>query len=169
MKEIKLFGISANRLLFYFISCAFIGWCIETLYMFYMRGRFVSVGLLHFPFNPIYGFGGLLLIIALRPLRHNFILFFLGAVLVTSLLEYVTGVGIKFFLNKMIWNYSGEFLCISGFVCLKSSLAWGMISVIFLYFIKPFLQCLYIFMPQKLRMCFIVSFFAFFTLKITGW
>ena len=165
MNHIKIFGFRVNNLMFYFLSCSFIGWCIEAGYLYFTRGRFVFTGLLHCPFSPIYGFGGLLLILLLKPIKHNVILFYLGAVLLTSILEYVTGFLIKLTLNKMLWDYSHEFLSINGYICLKSSLVWGLLSINFIYLLKPVLRCLIYHIPRYLRIVLAYSVFVFFLLK----
>lgn len=169
MNFLKVLGFKVNHLFFYFITSSFIGWCIETSYMFFTRGRFSNSGLLNGPFCPIYGFGGLLLIIFLKPIKHNIFLFFLGAVIVTTLLEYLTGFLIKITLNRMIWDYSGEFLSINGLICLKSSLAWGIISVIFMYLIKPILSYTFVHVPKNLRTILACSIAVFFAVKTGNW
>jgi uncharacterized membrane protein len=151
MNNIRILGFKVNNLFFYFVSCSFIGWCIETSYMFVTRGKFVNSGLLNSPLCPIYGFGGLLIIIVLSPIKHNMILFFFGAVIITTLLEYITGYLIKIILNRMVWDYSKEFLSINGFICLKSSLIWGFLSLNFMYLIKPFMRYAINCIPKNLR------------------
>jgi uncharacterized membrane protein len=169
MNYIKILGIKVNYLFFYFVSCSFIGWCIETSYMFFTRGRFVSSGLINSPFCPIYGFGGLMLIIMLRPVKHNVILFFIGAVIVTTLLEYITGYSIKLILNRRVWDYSGEFLNVNGLVCLKTSLVWGLLSLNFMYFIKPLIRCAVFHLPKNMKSIIAYSVFLFFIVKAGNW
>jgi uncharacterized membrane protein len=165
MNHLKIFGFKVNNLIFYFISCSFIGWCIETSYMYFIRGRFVFSGLLHCPFSPIYGFAGILMIIALTPIKHNALLFFFGAVIITTLLEYFTGYLIKMTLHRMLWNYKNEFLNINGFICLKSSIIWGLLSVTFIYLLKPLIRSLIYHVPKNLRTVIVYSVFIFFIFK----
>lgn len=51
-----------NRILNYillFMTCAFLGWIWEVMLHLIQHGQFVNRGVLHGPWLPIYGFGGL--------------------------------------------------------------------------------------------------------------
>jgi len=128
-------------LFLYFLVYSFIGWGIETIYVSLHTGRLVSRGFLYGPFCPIYGFGALLVINLLKPLKRNCLAIFIWAAVITTMLEYATGVLFKVLFNKRLWNYNKEFLNISGFVCLKNSLIWGAASCILVYIIHPKINC----------------------------
>lgn len=77
--------------LWLFLIYAFLGWCTEVAFAAVTRGKFVNRGMANGPICPIYGFGVLAVLFCLQPFRGNFFLLFLGSVVVTSLLELVTG------------------------------------------------------------------------------
>ena len=78
-------------LLWFFFIYAFLGWCTEVCFVALKTGTFVNRGFLNGPVCPIYGFGALVVLTALEPLRDHLLLLFLGSMALTSLLEYLTG------------------------------------------------------------------------------
>jgi uncharacterized membrane protein len=129
-----------DRLIVYFLIYSFIGWCIEVTYYFCVKGYYVSRGFLVGPFCCIYGCGGLLIVLFLKRFKHNPVILFVSAAAVTSALEYITGYLLEKFFNNKWWDYSEQPLNLSGYICIKNSLYWGIAAVILLYFIHPFIR-----------------------------
>lgn len=140
MKHIRLVDLKINSLLFYFTVYSFIGWFLETVYNSVKLGRFAHRGFLFGPFCPIYGFGAIILIIFLKPVKDNLLLFLAGSILLTSLLEYVASFALEAVFNRVWWDYSSEPFNIHGRVSLKFSLYWGIAAYIFLKFVHPYIQ-----------------------------
>jgi len=132
-----LFGFHTYDLLYYFFIYAFMGWCIETVYASWKDAHFVNRGFLNGPFCPIYGFGALILIIVLRPVMDNIILLFIGAVILTSILEYITGFVLEKVFGHKWWDYSNRPFNIQGRICLRFSIYWGIVSVLILKILHP--------------------------------
>ena len=92
-----------------------------------------------------YGLGVVGIILFVWPFmkRHKFNIFvvFLLSVLVTTIIEYLCAVVIVSFVGSNdFWNYNDQFMNLNGFVCLESSILFGINSVIFLYLIYPFCE-----------------------------
>lgn len=125
------------HVMFYFLVYSFIGWLWETVYCSLREKKFVYRGFLSGPYCPIYGFGALILLGLLLPLKSNLAILFLASTLTMSALEY----GVSFALEKIFhqrwWDYSNEKFNINGRVALKPSLFWGIVSVIAVYFVHP--------------------------------
>ena len=62
-----------------FIIYAFFGWCTEVSYAALDLGKFVNRGFLNGPYCPIYGFGVLIVIGVLTPLKENILILFAGS------------------------------------------------------------------------------------------
>ena len=77
--------------LWYFFLYAFFGWCCEVCFAAAKDGVFVNRGFLNGPVCPIYGVGVTLVVLCLTPVRDNVLYLFIGSVLLTSALEWVTG------------------------------------------------------------------------------
>lgn len=137
MVNFTLFNFQILDLFYYFLIYAFMGWCIETIYATLRKGKFVNRGFLNGPFCPIYGFGALILIVALNSVLNNILLLFVGAIVLTSVLEYITGFVLEKVFKGKWWDYSSESFNINGRVCLKFSVYWGVISVFMLRLLQP--------------------------------
>lgn len=123
-----------------FILYSFLGWIMEVIYCSIIEHRLVNRGFLHGPFCPVYGFGGLLVVFLLKPFENNIFMLFLVAVLVTSVLEYVTSwILEKLFATKW-WDYSTMRFNIHGRVCLLNSVMFGALGVIAVRFVHPFIM-----------------------------
>ena len=120
-----------------FFIYAFIGWCIEVIFHAVSEGRFLNRGFLNGPVCPIYGFGVLIVALCLSPVKNNFLLLFLGSVVLCSVLEFITGFVLERFFNDKWWDYSKEPLNICGYVCIRFSLAWGLACVLVVNVIYP--------------------------------
>lgn len=113
------------QFLFMFFIYAFLGWCTEVCYAALEHGKFINRGFLNGPVCPIYGFGAVLVLLALEPLRGSWPLLFLGSVFVTSLLELVTGFVLEKIFRRHWWDYSDEPFNLGGYICLRFSIMWG--------------------------------------------
>lgn len=119
--------------LFYsFITYAFLGWVLEVLYHLYKQKRFVNRGFLNGPLCPIYGVTSVLLILFLTPVSENILYVFVGGAIIASLLELITGYLLEVFFNTKWWDYSDEKLNFKGYICVRFTIIWGFISIIFL-------------------------------------
>lgn len=146
---------------FYFFIYSLIGWFIETIYIFINQGRFVVRGIGALPACPVYGFGALIVILFLYPLKDHILLLFLSSTFFTTGLEYITGFILINFFNKKLWNYGNEFLNVNGIICLKISLCWGVMSVLLLYVLHPFIQQVVACIPaaHKIKLAYFMVFF----------
>ena len=117
------------RFLWIFFIYAFLGWCTEVSYAALVSGRFVNRGFLNGPVCPIYGLGVVLVMACLEPFRDNLLLLFVCSVLLTSLLEWITGFVLEKLFHQRWWDYSNEPFNLGGYVCLRFSIAWGLACV----------------------------------------
>lgn len=78
------------NLLFYFMIYSFAGWCGEVIFATVRHGKFVNRGMLHGAYCPIYGFGLIIVIVCLTPIKDSWLLLFVGSAVLTTVLEFVT-------------------------------------------------------------------------------
>ncbi|NCE63160.1 hypothetical protein D1159_00845 [Pseudoflavonifractor sp. 524-17] len=128
--------------LWYFFLYAFLGWCSEVCYAALKTGDFVNRGFLNGPLCPIYGFGAVTVIFLLTPLRDNLPLLFLGSVLLTSALEWLTGFVLEKLFHQKWWDYSDMPFQLNGYICLMFSILWGFACLIVVDMIHPAMQAL---------------------------
>lgn len=128
---------SFSEYLWFFIIYTFLGWCVEVVYHVVKSGQFVNRGFLNGAVCPIYGFGMVILLYLLTPLKYNFILLFLGSFLLTSILEYITGFILEKIFHDKWWDYSDMPFNIRGYICLAFSIIWGISGVFIIDIIHP--------------------------------
>ncbi len=108
-----------------FLLYGFLGWCTEVVFAAVNEGKFVNRGFLNGPICPIYGFGMVIVVAVLGPVANQPVLLYIGSVLLTSALEFITGFLLEKLFHEKWWDYSEEPFHIQGYVCLKFSLLWG--------------------------------------------
>lgn len=115
----------------------FLGWCGEVAFAAARHGKFVNRGFLNGPICPIYGFGVLIVSAVLSPIADNWFLLFVGAVVLTTLLEYLTGLVLEQIFHRKWWDYSAVRFNLGGYVCLRFSLLWGVAASVVVKFVYP--------------------------------
>lgn len=120
-----------------FVIYSFFGCVLEDAYNFALTGRYMSKRmLLTLPVCPVYGLAGIMLA-ALNRSSDPAVLFANGFLTVGALelAYYLTSVklyGVKW------WDYSEHKFNIMGGVCLKYSVLWGLINIVFALWVHPF-------------------------------
>ena len=147
-------------LLWTFFVYAFLGWCTEVSYAALVSGRFVNRGFLNGPVCPIYGVGVVIVLFFLDPLRGNTFFLFVGSVLLTSLLEWLTGFVLEKIFHQRWWDYSNEPFNIGGYICLRFSIAWGLACLFVVEIIHPSILWLIHLIPHTLGLILLGLFAA---------
>lgn len=125
------------RIVLLFFVYGFLGWCLEVAFAACKSGKFVNRGFLNGPICPIYGLGVISVVVLLRPVNDTLVLLYLGAVLLTSILEFATGWLLERIFHAKWWDYSKMPLNIGGYVCLLFSAIWGLACVGIVRFVHP--------------------------------
>ena len=138
------------RLLWIFFIYAFLGWCTEVSYAALVTGTFVNRGFLNGPVCPIYGFGVVIVLTCLTPLAGSLPLLFLGSVVLTSALEWLTGFALEKLFHQRWWDYSDEPFNLSGYICLRFAIAWGFACMFVVKLLHPTVLLFIRIVPQVL-------------------
>jgi len=93
-------NLTIYNYIWFFAIYAFIGWCAEVIYVVVTTGKFSNRGFLNGPVCPIYGFGVIMVVLSLSPIKEHLFVLFAGSVLLTSFLEWITG----FMLERVFHN-----------------------------------------------------------------
>ncbi len=129
---------SLYEYLWFFVIYAIGGWCLEVSYHVVTKGHFINRGFLNGPVCPIYGFGMIIVIICLLPLKDNKVIMFFGSIVLATLLELVTGFLLEKLFHERWWDYSKEPFNFHGYICLKFSIEWGIACLIVVDVIHAF-------------------------------
>ena len=124
----------------YFFIYSFLGWIIETIYAFIIHGTFVKRGFLFGPICPIYGFGAVILLLVTKKMYGKPFQKFLIATVLFTVFEYLVSLIFEEIFGLRWWDYSNDFLNIQGRVSLLYSIFWGIIGVILLEKLHPYIQ-----------------------------
>ncbi|MNO16668.1 hypothetical protein D3C76_63540 [compost metagenome] len=138
--------MSLEEAFYYFLVYALLGWLLENVYSYFTRGVFWKEGFLLGPFKPMYGFAPLLLIMLIdveeriwSQTAARWIAVIVLCVIVPTIVEYVSGYLLKACFGRQWWDYSGHVGQLNGHVCFKFSAYWGVLSLLCLYGIHPWL------------------------------
>lgn len=132
--------INFRYLLLYFFIYAFIGWLLETFYAMSTLGHFVKRGFLYGPLCPIYGWGAIILISVLKKYKSNSLKLFFCSAIVFSVFEYVVGFALDALFAAKWWDYTNDFMNLNGRISIFYSFIWGIIALIFINNIHPFVE-----------------------------
>ena len=131
---------SIFELCLYFVIYSFLGWCLETVYRSFCEKKIINTGFLYGPFCPIYGTGAIIMLLGLKQFQGKYILIFFIAFFVLSIWEYFVGWIIEKIFKTKYWDYTDHKFNIKGRVCLTNSFFWGILGVVFINFIHPFIE-----------------------------
>lgn len=137
MMEILVYGFMI------FFICSFLGYFLEVFWVFLGTKKWVNRGFLCGPIIPIYGIGAVLILFCLFRYYDDPVVVFVFGMIITSALEYF----ISFLLEKLFhnkwWDYSNTRYNLNGRICLRNSVAFGVLSLVIIYFVTPLLGILF--------------------------
>lgn len=90
------------------------------------------------------------MIIFLMRYKDNPIILFLASFVILSIWEYIVGLYLEQTFNTTYWDYSEKRFNIQGRVCLQNSIYWGILGVLFVYYIHPFVLSKIKLIPYRL-------------------
>ena len=133
--------LSTYKLIWIFLIGCFLGYIIETIYCYPKIGYQSRQAVLYGPFVPVYGFGGVLLTLALYKLQNInvFFLFIISAILGAAF-EYLYSFLQELMLGIVSWDYSDAPFNIQGRTSLLYGIYWGVLGILWIKLIYPFLS-----------------------------
>ena len=126
-----------TTLILMFFLFAFLGWCWEVMLYLVTSATFVNRGVMHGPWLPIYGTGGVLVLMVLYKLRDKPWLEFAATVVICGIVEYFTAYYLETVYNRRWWDYAGYFLNLHGRICAEGLLVFGLGGMAVVYFVAP--------------------------------
>ena len=137
---------------FLFFFGAIIGWVLELFFRRFISPNnpdrlWLNPGFLTGPYLPLYGFG-VVVLYALSYLEkilvrfdhggavHYLILFVIMSAAMT-LVEYIAGIIFVKGMHIKLWDYSNEKGNIQGVICPKFTIIWGVLSLLYYFFLYP--------------------------------
>lgn len=134
----RRYSITNLILLFFIIS--FIGWIWEVTLHLITLGTFINRGTLHGPWLPIYGFGGIIILLVLYKFRSKTINHLVLSALLCGLLEYFSSLVLELTYGQKWWDYSGYFINLNGRICAEGLLIFALGGMLIVYILAPYLD-----------------------------
>ncbi len=133
--EINLFNLAT-----YFILYSFLGWIMESIFRSICEKRLINTGFLRGPFCPIYGIGSIIMFVFLQNIANYPVLLFFISMIILTAWEYIVGILLEKLFDTKYWDYSDHKFNFQGRICLTNSIYWGILGVLFIKYIHPFVQ-----------------------------
>lgn len=127
-------------LLLLIVCSGIFGFIYEMLFYRIDLGYFVKRGTTYGPWIPIYGFGGLFIVLIAYRFRKKPLLVFLLSFLISGILEFSTGYLLFHISNLRLWDYNTEIWNwgnIGGYVCFRSVMFFGLSGLLLIYVFIP--------------------------------
>ena len=141
MKEFLVYGFLI------FIFGSFIGYIIEIVWLRFRIKKFVNRGFFCGPILPIYGLGLLLLIECLYRYHEFPLVVLIFGMIITSSLEYFLSFLMEKLFHNRWWDYSYLKYNLNGRICLRNTILFGILSLVSVYLIVPFLDSAFKLLP----------------------
>ena len=132
-----------------FFIYGFAGWIWESCYVSLKKRKWINRGFLKGPLLPIYGSGAIVVLVSTIMVQNNTFLIFIIGMIAATVLEYITGELMESIFHVRYWDYSNKPFNINGHICLLSSLAWGIFSVLLVKIANPKIANLVVMIPNQ--------------------
>lgn len=130
------YSIATYFLLFMIFACS--GWIMEVTLGLIQKHKFTNRGFLIGPYCPIYGCGGILITLCLTQFKEHPVVLFTMALVICGLLEYITSYVMEKVFHARWWDYSNSKFNINGRICLETIIPFGILGLIIIYIVNPF-------------------------------
>ncbi len=122
-----------------FLVASVVGLIIEIIFRAITAGVYEDrAGLLWGPFSPIYGFGAVLMTVALnRFWDKSKVVIFVVSGAIGAAFEFATSYFMEKSFGIVAWDYSGTFLNIDGRTNFAFFCAWGMLGLVWIKLLLP--------------------------------
>lgn len=156
--------------MFYYFNCffvySFLGFILENI-VYLLSGYSGNSGIFYGPWTPVYGIGAIVIILISKwifeKLKINrFLKVLITFILVTillSIIEFLGGILIEWIFHIVFWDYSNHKYHLGQYIALDMSLIWGVLSIFFLYCVKPWMDKVIKIIPYFLT-CTLITLFV---------
>ena len=138
MEVVPVFQLPFKAAFLIFIIFSVIGWVSEVLYVgIFSEHKFVNRGFLHGPLCPVYGFGGIVILLLPKELYNTWIPLYFSSMILCTIVEYFVSWLMEKMFHARWWDYSHYKLNIKGRVCALNSILFGFMGLGIIRFVYP--------------------------------
>lgn len=159
----------------FFIN-SIIGFILEMI--FYITFKWTgNSGIFFGPWTPVYGIGSIIIVSVFnlfnKHIKNNILkisFFIITTAITLSIIEFIGGIAIENIFNEVFWDYSDHKFNFGKYVSLEMSIVWAVASIIYIFIIHKFIDCLIKLIPKTLTyiltILFIVDIIATIIIKL---
>lgn len=140
-----------NLILMFFLF-SLIGFVWEVIYITITEKVTANRGMLHGPWLPIYGIGGVIMVLMFAPYRNEPLMIFVVSALMCSTIEYITAIASERVFGCRWWDYSNKRLNLKGRICLAGALLFGSCGIFGACYFGPILNSAFVRVAISVRM-----------------
>ena len=137
--------LNISDIIIYFMIYSFLGWLLESIVASIRAKKFINRGFLYGFICPIYGYGATIVIFSSGLVfryvgnyaSYAFIINIAISIILVTALEYITGYVMEKIFKCKWWDYSNHAWNLHGYICLQTSILWGVLAFILLQFLHP--------------------------------
>ena len=125
-----------------FFIFGFAGWCMEVALKYRQYHRFINRGFLTGPILPIYGFGVVLITVAVGKLARvesGVVMTFALSLVICGAVEYMTSLVLEKIFHARWWDYSRKPMNLHGRVWIGNLTLFGLAGVAIIHVVDPML------------------------------
>lgn len=163
-------GLCFDKIFLFFVLGSVFGSFFEEIQWFFKTGKWTSRhDLLYGPFSTLYGFGLILFLLILGPKNkeRGIVKTFFYSFLLGGIFEYIASYLAEIIFKIKFWDYSQMILNIQGRTTIPIMIVWGIISVILLKIIYPFVSNILEKIPYVLGKFITIILFLFLLFDMT--
>lgn len=135
-------GINFYKIFWIFFICSFLGVVVELIWCLIKNGTFESrSALVLLPLNPVYGLGAIIMTLFFHKFNHkkNIVIFFI-CMLIGGTFEYICNLFQELAFGTVSWSYTPQLLGVFRRTSLLYSLFWGLLGLLWVEVLDPFLS-----------------------------
>ena len=133
-----VYQLSFKAAFLIFIMFSVVGWVSEVLYVgIFHEHKFVNRGFLFGPICPVYGCGGIVILLLPPFLYETWIPLFLASMILCTIVEYFVSWMLEKIFHTRWWDYSHYKFNINGRICLLNSILFGFLGLGVIRFVYP--------------------------------
>lgn len=121
----------------YFMIYSVLGWILEVVVKLITKRKFINRGFLIGPYCPIYGCGGLIILLCVGDRNPSMLTIFISAIIICSILEYSSSLVMEKIFKVRWWDYSNKKFNLNGRICLETMIPFGILAILVINFIQP--------------------------------
>ena len=138
MNMLPIYQLPFKAAFLIFIMFSVVGWISEVLYVgIFHEHKFVNRGFLHGPLCPVYGFGGVVILLLPPFLYQTWLPLFFSSMILCTAVEYLVSWIMEKTFHARWWDYSHYKFNINGRICLLNSVLFGFLGLGVIRFVYP--------------------------------